>query len=139
MANNDDLVFAVSELKERTAQQQHAIARLQSRVDKVDERYEAILDLSSSVQVMAEKIVNLASDLNDFKKGIREDVTNIHSDITKLNSRFTTIEQTTKPLLERSSMWKGIRNGILEKIALIIAGGLALYILQTLNSGIPWG
>ncbi len=119
--NYTDLAVRVQEVDSRCRSNEHRINAQDEEIRKLREKQDAIYDLTSSVKSIAMDMTYIKEDVKEVKTGQE-----------KLNEKVTVLEN--RPANET----KKKIDGLTEKLAWLLIGGIAAGLLSAVLPQIPW-
>ena len=119
--NYTDLAVRVQEVDSRCRSNEHRIDTQEEEIRNLREKQDTIYDLTSSVKSIAMDMAYIKEDVQEVKTGQE-----------KLNEKVTVLEN--RPANETKRKIEGLT----EKLAWLLVGGIAAGLLSTLLPYIPW-
>ena len=119
--NYTDLAVRVQEVDSRCRSNEHRINAQDEEIRNLREKQDTIYDLTSSVKSIAMDMTYIKEDVKEVKTGQE-----------KLNEKVTVLEN--RPANET----KKKIDGLTEKLAWLLIGGIAAGLLSAVLPQIPW-
>lgn len=119
--NYTDLAVRVQEVDSRCRSNEHRINAQDEEIRNLREKQDTIYDLTSSVKSIAMDMTHIKEDVKEVKTGQE-----------KLNEKVTVLEN--RPANET----KKKIDGLTEKLAWLLIGGIAAGLLSAVLPQIPW-
>ena len=131
----DDEKVMLVESDQRSQSNTHQIEDIKLDIKQIKEDQKAIYDLTSSVKVIADNIINMKEDIKDIKNSQKESSEKTDRQIKNMEDDQIVIDKKIDDLSNADALKAYQRWGsIKDKIILVLSGGLVTFVLDKILS-----
>lgn len=105
---------------------------LHGKIEKLENRYDAIYEMASSIKTMSVQIDSINTNVTDMKSEFKNDIADLKTAQQQMSSKMTSIESSTDEFDTTKKKREKIRESLISEVAKYIFLILVAIILVTL-------